>query len=128
MPNHVPVAGTCRVSAAVGRVKWNVAPRPLFVRRGPQTASVRLDNGAAESHPAALGLGGEERVKDLLGFFLGQSHAGIADRDQQLTGPGAVTPERRALPLVLLPGAGPTIGDSCYLHEPLTILTAVTVK
>src|SRR6267142_4624874 len=30
IPNHVPVAGTCRVSAAVGKVKWNVAPRPLF--------------------------------------------------------------------------------------------------
>src|SRR6266849_8012614 len=28
IPNHVPVAGICRISAAVGRVKWNVAPRP----------------------------------------------------------------------------------------------------
>jgi len=30
IPNHVPVAGTCRVPAAAGKVKWNVAPRPLF--------------------------------------------------------------------------------------------------
>src|ERR1700733_13380543 len=30
IPNHVPVAGTCGISAAVGKVKWNVAPRPLF--------------------------------------------------------------------------------------------------
>jgi hypothetical protein len=28
--NHVPVAGTFTPSAAVGNVKWNVAPRPLF--------------------------------------------------------------------------------------------------
>src|SRR5438067_6353884 len=28
--NHVPVAGTCGILAAVGKVKWNVAPRPLF--------------------------------------------------------------------------------------------------
>src|SRR6266436_8005809 len=29
-PNHVPVAGTFTPSTAVGKVKWNVAPRPLF--------------------------------------------------------------------------------------------------
>lgn len=28
---------------------------------------------------------GKERIKDLLGLFLRQPHAGIADRDQQLT-------------------------------------------
>jgi hypothetical protein len=29
-PNHVPVAGTFTSTAKVGKVKWNVAPRPLF--------------------------------------------------------------------------------------------------
>jgi len=42
---------------------------------------MRLHNGTADrqSHSAALGLGGKERVKDLLGFFLGQPHAGIGE-------------------------------------------------
>jgi len=28
--NPVPVPGTCTASAASGKVKWKVAPRPLF--------------------------------------------------------------------------------------------------
>jgi hypothetical protein len=30
IPNQFPVARTYRVPAAAGKVKWNVAPRPLF--------------------------------------------------------------------------------------------------
>jgi hypothetical protein len=30
IPNQVPVAGFCEISAAVGNVKWNVTPRPMF--------------------------------------------------------------------------------------------------
>jgi hypothetical protein len=48
-PNHVPVSDTLTTSAAVGRVKWNVAPRPLFAvahKRPPcdSTMELLIDN------------------------------------------------------------------------------------
>src|ERR1700686_1465976 len=52
IPNHVPVAGTCRISAAIGKVKWNVAPRPLFAvahKRPPSDSTMErlIDNPMA---------------------------------------------------------------------------------
>ena len=86
IPNHVPVAGTCRVSAAVGKVKWNVAPRPLFAvahKRPPCDSTMErlIDNPM----PLPWGLVVKNAVKDLPRYSRGQPDAGIADRDQQLT-------------------------------------------
>jgi len=51
----------------------------------PQAAPMRFDNRAADakSHAGAVSLGGKEGVKDLICLVSGQSHAGIADRQQQ---------------------------------------------
>jgi hypothetical protein len=56
-PNHVPVAGTCRISAAVGKVKWNVAPRPLFAvahKRPPCDST--MERVMANPMPLPIGL------------------------------------------------------------------------
>ena len=49
----------------------------------PQAASVRFNNGAAdpESHARAVGLGGKERIKELVRLLRGQIHAGLASHD-----------------------------------------------
>jgi hypothetical protein len=46
---------------------------------------MRFDNRAADakSHACAVSLGGKEGVKDLICLVPGQSHPGIADRQQQ---------------------------------------------
>ena len=48
---------------------------------GPQTATMRLDDGAAdpESHAGAVGLGGKKRIEDLVCPLRWQTYAGIAD-------------------------------------------------
>ena len=57
------------------------------LRVGPDTAAVRLDDGLADrqAHAAALRLGGEERIKDLIGFARRQPGAGVVDRNLDLT-------------------------------------------
>ena len=54
---------------------------------GPQAPAMRLDDGTADgqSHTGALGLGDKECIKDLVRFLCRQSHASIADRDQQFS-------------------------------------------
>src|SRR5207247_993740 len=54
---------------------------------GPQAAAMRFDDGSADgqSHSCALRFGREEGIEDLLRLFRLQSHARIADRDQELT-------------------------------------------
>ena len=51
---------------------------------GPQSATMRFDNGTADGqpHPAALRLGGEEGRKDLVNIPSRQSRACIADREE----------------------------------------------
>ncbi|TMA31536.1 MAG: amino acid permease, partial [Deltaproteobacteria bacterium] len=52
---------------------------------------MRFDDRAADgqAHAGAVRLGGEEGIEDLGRLLRGQSDAGIADRDQQLTIPGS---------------------------------------
>ena len=54
---------------------------------GPQAAAMRLNdrptNGQPHTSPVILGR--KECLEDLVPLLRGQSHAGIADRDQQLT-------------------------------------------
>src|ERR1700733_13021580 len=64
IPNHVSVAGICGVSAAVGKVKWNVAPRPLFAvahKRPPCNSTMErlIDNPM----PLPCGLGVKKAEK-----------------------------------------------------------------
>src|SRR5207245_7567356 len=58
-----------------------------IIGRGPQPAAMRLHNGMADgqSHAAALRLGGKERRKDLIHLLPWQSHAGVTDRELELT-------------------------------------------
>src|ERR1700682_4600393 len=67
-----------------GELKSCAPPR---ARGAPQTASMRLDNRAADWQPPAspVILGRKECPKNLVRLLRGQSHAGIAYRDQQLT-------------------------------------------
>jgi hypothetical protein len=60
---------------------------PSVVRRGPQTASVRLHNGTTDGQPhaAALRLGSKERRKDLIHLLRWQPHARVTDRELELT-------------------------------------------
>jgi hypothetical protein len=62
------------------------------VAGSPQAASMRLDDGAADSksQAGAVTLGGKECIKDLVRVLLRQSHAGIAHRDQELLVFGSV--------------------------------------
>src|ERR1700751_29343 len=57
-----------------------------WVRGGPQTASMRFDNRAADwqPHPCTMSLRGEEHAEDLFGLMGRQTHASIADRNEQL--------------------------------------------
>src|SRR5258705_3032363 len=54
---------------------------------GPQAAAMRLDDRATDGQPhtGPVILGSKECVEDLVRLLRGQSHTGIADRDQQLT-------------------------------------------
>src|ERR1700740_769829 len=54
---------------------------PSVVGCGPQTATKRFNNGAADrqSHSAAFWFGGKECVENLFCFLGGQSHTCIAD-------------------------------------------------
>ena len=54
---------------------------------GPQTAAMRFDDGTADtkSHTSPLRLGGKERTKDLVRLLRRKPHAGIADREQNLS-------------------------------------------
>src|ERR1700730_10264304 len=53
----------------------------------PETATVRLHNGTADSqsHAAALRLGRIKRRKDLFHLLLWQSHARVTDGELELT-------------------------------------------
>ena len=52
----------------------------------PQAAAMRLDDRATDGQPHASPVifGRKERPEDLVRLLRGQSHTGIADRDQQL--------------------------------------------
>src|SRR5258707_9159947 len=54
---------------------------------GPQAAAMRLNDRPTDGQPhtSPVILGRKECPEDLVGLLRGQSHAGIADRDQQLT-------------------------------------------
>jgi len=57
IPNHVPVAGICGVSAAVGKVKWNVAPRPsLAVAHNRPPCDSTIERLMANPMPLPWGL------------------------------------------------------------------------
>src|SRR6266481_9261567 len=60
---------------------------PSAVGTCPQLPTMRLHNGTADGqpHPAALGLGGKERRKDLIHFLRWQPHASVTDRELELT-------------------------------------------
>src|SRR5260370_34105533 len=65
---------------------------PLGVGGGPQPAPVQSDDRSADRkpHAGALRLGGEECIEDPGRLLRGQSHAGIADRDHQVTTLGSL--------------------------------------
>src|ERR1700758_1061849 len=52
----------------------------------PQAAAMRFHNGSADpkSHSRAVWFGGKERIEDLVCLLRWQSHASIADGDQEL--------------------------------------------
>src|SRR5438270_922883 len=52
----------------------------------PQATAMRFNDGTADakSHAGAMELGGKEGIKDLVRLLRGKSHAGIADRHQNL--------------------------------------------
>ena len=54
---------------------------------GPQTAAMRLNDRPTDGQPhtSPVILGRKECLEDLIRLLRGQSHTGIADRDQQLT-------------------------------------------
>src|SRR4051794_30905151 len=66
-----------------GKVKACTARR---VVGGPQAATMRFNDRAADakSHAGAVGLCGKECIKDLVGLPRRQTHAGVANRYQDL--------------------------------------------
>src|ERR1700730_19395663 len=82
---------------------WQAEIETCAARRvvsGPQTPTMRFSNGAADgqAHTGSLNLRGKECIEDLVRLFRGQPHAGIANRDQQLTIPGLPRFDRKFTP------------------------------
>jgi transposase len=79
-------AMSCGNSNSTGKLKVKRCSSS-GVRGGPDVATMRRDYRASnrQTQTCALSLRGEERVKHLVHITSGQSNAGIADRDQQLT-------------------------------------------
>src|SRR5712672_1272986 len=73
-----------RDRGAQGELKSCTTPA---VTGGPQSASMRLNDRSTDGQPHAgpVNLGGKECLEDLFRLLRGESHSGIADRDQQLT-------------------------------------------